>query len=87
MLNLTSDRNGLMPIYQTLFPFFSLQLSDGTWHGGSGDETRGGSAGVRILYMYVMSSGDICYDNRFRRYGHTKLPMHYGTMKHGLLDY
>ena len=27
-------------------------------------ERRGGSAGIRILYTYVMSSGDICYDNR-----------------------
>ena len=25
---------------------------------------RGGSAGIRILYTYVTSSGDICYDNR-----------------------
>ena len=24
---------------------------------------RRGSAGVRILYTYVPSSGDICYDN------------------------
>ena len=26
--------------------------------------TRGGSAGVRILYTYVTSSSDVCYDNR-----------------------
>ena len=25
---------------------------------------RGGSAGIRILYMYITSSGDIRYDNR-----------------------
>ena len=25
---------------------------------------RGGSAGIRILYTYVTSSGDIRYDNR-----------------------
>ena len=26
--------------------------------------SRGGSAGIRDLYSYVTSSGDICYDNR-----------------------
>ena len=33
-------------------------------HPGNQWETRGGSAGIRILYTYVTSSGDIHYDNR-----------------------
>ena len=51
----SSAMSAAIPVYETVFPFFTLQLSEGPWCGGSGDETRL-EYGMELLLYTVTSN-------------------------------